>query len=65
MRLFAPLRAPKTPLAVAFEASVVKLMYLGIAMAARIPMITIITINSINVKPFWFFSIFMPSSQNH
>jgi hypothetical protein len=56
-RVLAPLRAPNTPLAVALEALVVKSTYVGMATAARIPIMTMITINSINVNPFWFFSI--------
>jgi hypothetical protein len=60
MRPFAPLRAPKTPLAVASAALCVKSIYLGIATAAKIPMITIMITNSINVNPFWFLSISYP-----
>jgi hypothetical protein len=52
------LRPPRTPLAVPLAASEVKSIYLGIATTARIPIITMITTNSINVKPFWFPSIF-------
>jgi hypothetical protein len=39
-------------LAVPSAAFLVKSIYLGIATAARIPMMTMITINSISVKPF-------------
>ena len=45
-------------------ASVVKSIYLGIATAARIPMMTIITINSINVNPLGFLIINSPPFLN-
>jgi hypothetical protein len=51
-RLFALPRAPNTPFAVPSMACVVKSIYLGMATAARMPMMTMTTTNSIIVKPF-------------
>jgi hypothetical protein len=51
-RELADLRPPNIPFAVPSEAAVVKSIYLGIATAARMPIMTMITINSINVNPF-------------